>query len=240
MHSKPALLTVVAACWLLSGCGGPGSRDATVSGTVLVNGQLAERGMVTFHPVGGGPPAVGRIHSNGTYSVRTGQGDLSDPDGGTLHSGEYKVTIVVHGEPGAAIMEGGPPNVGPRLTAAKYASVETTDLERTVKPGKNLFVFELERETAADASADAAEEGGPPEEKVQEAEQREAEVIEEDTVEQASDDNEASSDSQGDSDEGGDSTADVEEPTADTVEQPQAVEAEAVDSDATNSGEEQP
>lgn len=128
----------------LAGCQGEVSRNASVSGTVLIDSELAEGGTITFHPTDAGPPAVGRIHADGSYSIRTGGGNLSDTDSGTLNAGEYKVTIVVHGAPGDPLRETGPPTAGPLLTNAKYASVETSDLERTVKPGENLFVFEIE------------------------------------------------------------------------------------------------
>ena len=60
---------------LLSGCGGP---DSTVQGTVTIDGELAHRGIVTFHPVDGGPTAYGSIGENGEYSLRVGRGDLND------------------------------------------------------------------------------------------------------------------------------------------------------------------
>jgi hypothetical protein len=141
-HFWLSLATIL--CIALNGCSGGPSRDASVSGTVLVDGQLAERGTVTFHPATDGPLAVGRILSDGSYTVRTGKGNLSDVDRGTLKSGDYKVTIVVYGESTEKVGEDGPPKAGPRLTAEKYASVNTTDLQETVKPGGNLFVFELE------------------------------------------------------------------------------------------------
>ncbi len=137
------------------GCGQAPSRNATVSGTVVVDGSLAERGTVTFHPDGDGPLAVGRIMSDGSFTARTGKGNLTDVDRGTLKSGKYKVTIVVPGESAEPIAEGGPPKAGPRLTAAKYASAATTDIERMVEPGDNLFVFEIERAATTDASGDA-------------------------------------------------------------------------------------
>jgi len=136
--------STVSACLLLVGCGAPAQRDATVSGTVLIEGQLAESGTVTFHPLEHGPSASGGIRNDGSYSIRTGQGDLSDAGSGSLNSGEYKVTIVVRAPSNEADVAGGPPPAGPCLTASKYASQSTTDLKRTVEPGENLFVFELE------------------------------------------------------------------------------------------------
>jgi hypothetical protein len=135
---------------------------------VLIDGQLANRGTVTFHPVGGGAPAAGRIRSDGSFSLRIGQGDLSEADGGTLPSGEYLITIVVTGEPvPVPDQPDSPPRGGPRLMAEKYASTSATDLRRKVEPGPNLFQFDLERAApvepvesteGADASAEPAAE----------------------------------------------------------------------------------
>lgn len=151
--TSPTIVTAVLLGLALScGCNQPPTRSASVSGTVLVDGELAIQGTVTFHPVEGGPPASGRILSDGTFTVRTGQGDLSDVDGGTLAPGEYKVTVVVTSDTGEAVAEEGPPEAGPRLTAAKYASVGTTDLTRTVEAGKNMFVLKLEGATTQEAS----------------------------------------------------------------------------------------
>ncbi len=125
------------------GCGGP---DSTVQGTVTIDGQLAPRGTVVFHPVGGGPTAYGTIADNGSYSLRVGQGDLSDPDAGQISSGEYIVTVVVNmpSIPDEAIDEGGPPKPGARLTAGKYANKDTSDLRATVTAGRNIVPLELE------------------------------------------------------------------------------------------------
>jgi hypothetical protein len=140
------------------GCGGPAYEyDSVVTGTVTVDGELAKTGTVTFHPVEQGRPAMGRVHSDGSYSLRTGQGDLSQVDGGTIASGEYLVTarIVGPSPEGAATAEGGPPKPGPSLIAAKYRDKETTDLRYTVKPGEQVIVLNLERpEPAAEVTTD--------------------------------------------------------------------------------------
>jgi hypothetical protein len=129
------------------GCGGPSaSYDATVEGSVTVDGQLAKQGQVVFHPATKGPTAYGNIFDNGSYSLRVGQGDLKDVDGGNLKSGEYVVTVVVN-SPSIAdetVGDGGPPRPGPRLTAAKYASQATSNLRVQVKPGRNVVPLELE------------------------------------------------------------------------------------------------
>jgi len=148
------------------GCGGAAYEyDSIVTGTVTIDGELAKTGTVAFHPVGKGRPAIGRIHPDGSYSLRTGQGDLSQPDGGTVMSGDYLVTVNVNAPPakGAVVGEGGPPIPGPSLIASKYAQKSTTDLRFTVKPGKQVIVLNLEGAEPASPeekanSAEAAEE----------------------------------------------------------------------------------
>jgi hypothetical protein len=144
--------TLIPTCWSLSllmlsiGCGGD-SDSAIVQGTVTINGQLAPRGTVTFHPVAGGPVAVGAIHNNGTFALRIGQGNVRDPDQSKIPPGKYVATVVVNApaDRTTSVQEsGGPPIGGPRLTAAKYASTDTSDLTFEVSPGRNVISLDLE------------------------------------------------------------------------------------------------
>jgi hypothetical protein len=171
MISFRTIASCVATLALVSGCGGPANEyDAVVTGTVTIDGELANSGLVTFHPVDDGKVTIGRIHPNGSFSLRTGQGDLREVDGGTVVPGEYIVTVSITG-PGApppGAVEGAPPTPGPSLVAAKYASKETSDLKHTIKPGSQVIVLELERaevfpaeettEEEADAAGEAADE----------------------------------------------------------------------------------
>jgi hypothetical protein len=158
---KTIVACATAAVVFVAGCSGPANKyDAVVTGTVTIDGELANNGTVTFHPVDGGKVAVGRVHPDGSYSLRTGQGDLHQVDGGTVVPGEYIITVTVNGPPqeDARVGEGGPLIPGPSLIAAKYATKETSDLKRTVKPGPQVFVLELERaeppvEDAGEAAA---------------------------------------------------------------------------------------
>jgi hypothetical protein len=138
------------------GCGGPAHEyDSIVTGTVTVDGDLAKSGTVVFHPTKGGKPAIGRIHPDGSYSLRTGQGDLNETDGGTVTSGDYLVTVSVTAPPaeGDVMGEGGPTIPGPSMISHRYKAKETTDLRFTVNPGKQVIVLNL----------DAAEPAPPPE-----------------------------------------------------------------------------
>lgn len=165
------LVIVIVACGASGGCGA--KPDATVQGTVTIDGELANRGTVVFHPVKEGPPAYGTVHENGTYSLRVGQGDLEEVDGGKLRSGDYIVTVVVNMPPlGKETVGGaaGPPVPGPRLTAGKYAETATSDLRFTVKPGLNVVPLELEGAAAEEAREEAAE-AKPKEDEAKEDEQ---------------------------------------------------------------------
>jgi hypothetical protein len=158
---------IVTACCVVAsviGCGAKSSKlDASVQGTVTIDGELAPRGNITFNSLKKGPVAVGHIFSDGSYSVRTGQGDLSDQDGGNLSSGEYVVTVVVTGDPiPNAAEKGSPPAAGFRLSAAKYADAATSDLKLTIKPGLNVIDLKLDG-----ASSDPP----PPEEEKSEREE---------------------------------------------------------------------
>lgn len=129
----------------LVGCGRGPKMDATVEGSVTVDGELAQRGSVTFNPVDKGPAASGRIFEDGSYRVGTGMGASANPDGGKLRAGEYVVTVLVSGESpeDGVVAKGGPPLAGPRLSAAKYMDVGTSALKFTVKKGRNVIDLAL-------------------------------------------------------------------------------------------------
>lgn len=162
MTSFRTIASCVALLALVNGCGGPANEyDAVVTGTVTIDGELANSGLVTFHPVDDGKVTIGRIHPNGSFSLRTGQGDLREVDGGTVVPGEYIVTVSITGPgaPAPGAVEGAPPTPGPSLVAAKYASKETSDLKHKVKPGSQVIVLELERAEVVPADDSAAVEG---------------------------------------------------------------------------------
>jgi hypothetical protein len=151
--------------------------DATVQGTVTIDGELANRGSVTFHPVDNGPTAYATIQKDGSYALRTGQGPIGKVDGGQVHSGDYIVTVVVTEAPAARepTEDSGPPIPGLRITAAKHAKKKSSDLRYKVDPGANVISLELERasedetDEIADAEAeDAAGKDSPSAEKSEE------------------------------------------------------------------------
>jgi hypothetical protein len=143
------LLAVIGCVW----CAGCNSKmDSSVQGTVTIDGQLANRGTVAFNPVGGGAPAYSSIAKDGSYSLRVGQGNLSNEDASKIRSGDYVVTVVINlpSSSGETMGEAGPPKPGPRITAEKYASKDTSPLHKTVMPGPNVMPLELEGASAAE------------------------------------------------------------------------------------------
>ncbi len=145
-----------------AGCSKSSSSDydASVQGTVTIDGELASGGTVTFIPVKGGPAAVGMIAANGSYALRIGQGNASDPDRSMLPSGKYVATVVVTAPPAmdARGEDGGPLPIGPRLMADKYASQETSEMEYEVAKGLNVFDLKLEGAWANPPSDEEADE----------------------------------------------------------------------------------
>ena len=141
------------ACLCPAGCSGPPKKyDATASGTVTVDGELAPGGTVTFHPTEGGPASIGHINPGGSYSLRTGQGNLKETDGGTIKSGDYIVTTFVNLKltEEARNHPGGPPTPGANIADVKYRSKETSPLRHRVEPGRNVIILNLDRQPVAE------------------------------------------------------------------------------------------
>ena len=141
-------------------CGCESQLDSSVQGTVTIDGVLADHGTIAFYPAVGGAPAYGNIAKNGSYSLRVGQGNLRDEDASRIRSGEYVVTVFVNAaaQNGETLGEAGPPMPGPRMTADKYSSKDTSPLHVTVKAGPNIVPLELEAATQIEGEAiDAAD-----------------------------------------------------------------------------------
>jgi hypothetical protein len=154
------LLIIAAVVWQTGLLGDPlPTFDATVTGKVTIDGSPANRGTVTFFPADGSLPSTGAIEADGTYVVRTGRGDIKDPTGPAIHSGEYTITAFINAPPTGedVVGEGGPPRPGPSLIAAKYRNKTTSGLQVTIKPGSNQIDLTLEG-PAAEAGTDAGTE----------------------------------------------------------------------------------
>lgn len=119
-----------------SGCGG--GREASVQGTVTLDGQPLDHGNVSFIPVPQGAGAHATIESDGTFSASTGGTKGLDP-------GDYLLTVRAFDEP-TEDPRGGPPIPGKLLTPEKYASSSTSELRFTIQPGSNDLEVELHSE----------------------------------------------------------------------------------------------
>jgi hypothetical protein len=122
----------IALALVFSGCGG--TYESTVSGIVLLDEQALTSGTVTFHPLAGGAAVYGQIQSDGRYELHTGSERGLAP-------GDYRVTVVATDNPPAA--PGQTPPIGKLITPERYNRLETTDLQATIKPGKNDVPLKL-------------------------------------------------------------------------------------------------
>ena len=147
-------LGLITICGLVTGCGP--SYNANVTGTVTLEGELVDRGTVAFHPAGGGPIALGIIQENGSYTVRVGAGDNPSTGAGSIPAGDYVVTVVV-AQPPEAPDQPGPPKAVLRLSAKEFASVATSPLRVTVKPGENTVPLDVEAATDYEAQLETVE-----------------------------------------------------------------------------------
>jgi len=121
-------------CWLLVlvGCN---ARPSSVSGTVTLDGNPLNDGLVTFHPEAGGPLAYGRIQPGGTYQLQTGSGR-------GLLSGEYSITVAANG-PIPAPTKSNPEPIARLITPQRYSNRDHTPLKHSVAPGANVVDLPL-------------------------------------------------------------------------------------------------
>jgi len=127
MTRRLALAVLPLTALLLAGCGG---GWGSASGSVTLDGTPLKDGIITFHPVGGGPTAYG-IVTDGAFTIATGQQS-------GLSTGKYKVTVSA-----SSIPKEGTNETAKLLTPAKYSKADTTDLEATVNGGLNSYTFEM-------------------------------------------------------------------------------------------------
>ncbi len=143
------------------GCGKSSKKqDATVQGTVTIDGELVNRGTVAFHPVGGGPGAYGTIYKDGTFALRIGQGNPGNQDQSLIYSGDYLASVVVRAPSTTDKKLGAsaPPTPGVLLSAAKYSNKATSELKFTIKPGLNVVDIPLEGFVSKEILEDSTEE----------------------------------------------------------------------------------
>jgi hypothetical protein len=109
---------------LIAGCGESGPSLAPVSGRVTLDGQPLKFANISFQPEGKSA-GVGRTDADGHYELMYKRGQMGGP------IGQNKVTIVLDTE-----LAHRPQIVPPRYNL-------DSELEREIKPGSNVFDFDL-------------------------------------------------------------------------------------------------
>jgi hypothetical protein len=127
------MLAAIAAAGL-TGCGG--AYDATVSGTVTLDGNALPRGAVQFSPQAAGSAAYSMIGDDGSYSLHTGREEGLPP-------GAYVATVAASEVSATQSKDGGPPPMGKAITPDWYRDKATSGLTYTVEPGDNEIDIEL-------------------------------------------------------------------------------------------------
>jgi hypothetical protein len=124
----------------VSGCGGSGRvAVAPVEGKVLYRGEPLKFGAVTFQPAAG-PPATGKIQSDGTFHLST----YGQDDGAAVGKHQVTVTCMESQAPNAPPPDPNKePGLGKPLIPQKYLSPQTSGLTAEVKDRNEPFVFEL-------------------------------------------------------------------------------------------------
>lgn len=164
--SRPYAFTAIGLFALL-GCNDSAiKQDASVQGTVIVDGELATQGIVAFHPDDGGAVAYGTIHSDGSYALRIGQGQRNDLDNSKIYPGKYTATVAVTSPSSDKKEEiGNLREPSPRINDTKFSNKNTSGLMYEVASGRNIINISVERaplDELVDAEKleiDAAEDG---------------------------------------------------------------------------------
>lgn len=139
-----ALVTIVGVVSTI-GCGGP--YNATLTGSVTLDGAPINTGTITFTPTSEGTTAFGRIDDSGAYAVMTGR------ESG-LTSGEYEVSVIAREKPELADPKAGPPPAGAMITPKWYSDRRQSGLTVSVSPGRNTYDIELSSEPPPGWQAD--------------------------------------------------------------------------------------
>lgn len=127
------LACIVTLVTAIVGCGG---SDATVSGTVTLDGRAVGPGTIVFAPVDGtSNPADGAIQVDGSYFLKTSR-DVG------LKPGKYRASVSVLDQP--PVKPGERSMVAAKLiTPEKYADPSTSGLEYDVASGSNTIDVKL-------------------------------------------------------------------------------------------------
>lgn len=123
----PLRAALAAPLMTLVSCGGGGPKLHPVRGTVHYLGQPADGAVVVFQPTNSGPDDLmpsGTIGSDGTFSLRTAQGDGAP-------AGDYIVLVTWY--PPNAREQSKPANKLP----SRYGNPAESPLRATVSSGSN-------------------------------------------------------------------------------------------------------
>jgi hypothetical protein len=126
---------------LLAGCDGGSSPLLPVSGKVTYRGSAVPGGIIVFTPDssrgGHGAIAMGEIHADGTYSLRTDQTFGASP-------GWYRVTVAAVSSDSVS-SAGQRYGIPPSLLPDKYRDPELSRLVCEIKPDRaNSIDFNLD------------------------------------------------------------------------------------------------
>lgn len=80
------VLVLVSALWSVGGCGGSAQPRGTAAGTVTIDGEPLGGGTIVFENVSSGLAVTGGIAQDGSYTMRTHQGD-------GLPVGSYRIAV---------------------------------------------------------------------------------------------------------------------------------------------------
>lgn len=132
-----AVLPVLCCVPLIFGCGGPASTAVPVSGTVSVDGQPVEGGLITFISVDDSTPAAGAPIKNGTYQAE-------------VEPGEKKVMVLGTKVVGEEYILKDVPDSGTRqkletVTHPNYNAMHLTPLKATISGPSEDTNFNLKK-----------------------------------------------------------------------------------------------
>jgi len=132
-----AVLSFTLSLALFSGCGGHASTTVPVSGSVTVEGQPVEGGLITFLPTDGQAPAAGAPIQDGTYQAE-------------VEPGAKKVMILGNKVVGEEYVLEGVPDSGTRekietVTHPNYNAKHLTPLTADISGANEDLNFDLKK-----------------------------------------------------------------------------------------------
>ncbi|QDT35750.1 DUF4198 domain-containing protein [Stratiformator vulcanicus] len=148
LYRAGGFFVVVFSVVAIAGCGGSssGPQMATVTGTVLFDGQPLSEAEVVFSPEAG-PSSSARTDEQGNFTLVGGPKQKGAVVGShTVRISTYQPPQPIFGDR-ASLKQGELPEVvgtspeKPETVPSKYNSEST--LTKTVEPGKNAFTIEL-------------------------------------------------------------------------------------------------